>query len=137
QRQWSQGVIDRQVRHMALLLDDLLDISRITRGTLQIRKVPTELAAIVASAVETAQPLVDARGHTLAVDVPDEPVALEADPLRVAQVLSNLLANAAKFTPSGGRIEVTARREGAQAVVSVTDSGIGIEAASLPKVFDM
>ena len=137
QRQWSQGVIDRQVRHMALLLDDLLDISRITRGTLQIRKVPAELAAIVASAVETAQPLIDARKHTLVVDLPDAPVALEADPLRVAQVLSNLLANAAKFTPAGGRIEVTARREGSQAVVSVTDSGIGIDAASLPKVFDM
>ncbi len=137
QRQWSQGVIDRQVRHMALLLDDLLDISRITRGTLQIRKVPAELAAIVASAVETAQPLIDARKHTLVVDVPEAPVTLEADPLRVAQVLSNLLANAAKFTPAGGRIEVMARREGSHAVVSVTDSGIGIEAASLPKVFDM
>ena len=137
QRQWSQGVIDRQVRHMALLLDDLLDISRITRGTLQIRKVPAELAAIVASAVETAQPLIDARKHTLVVDLPDAPVALEADPLRVAQVLSNLLANAAKFTPAGGRIEVMARREGSHAVVSVTDSGIGIDAASLPKVFDM
>jgi signal transduction histidine kinase/ActR/RegA family two-component response regulator len=137
QRRWSQGVIDRQVRHMALLLDDLLDISRITRGTLQIRKVPTELAAIVNSAVETAQPLIDARGHTLALDLPAAPVALEADPLRVAQVLSNLLANAAKFTPPGGRIEVAARREGAQAVLSVTDSGIGIEAAALPRVFDM
>ncbi len=137
QRQWSQGVIDRQVRHMALLLDDLLDISRITRGTLQIRKVPAELAAIVASAVETAQPLIDARKHTLVVDLPEAPVALEADPLRVAQVLSNLLANAAKFTPAGGRIEVMARREGSHAVVSVTDSGIGIDAASLPKVFDM
>ncbi len=108
QKRWSHEVINRQVHNMALLLDDLLDISRITRGTLALRTQTTDLATIVAAAVETARPLIDTKRHTLSVQLPTERVEFAADPMRLAQVLSNLLTNAAKYTDPDGRIGLTA-----------------------------
>ena len=107
QRRWSNNVIERQVQHMSLLLDDLLDVSRITHGTLQLRKQPTDLQSIVGAAVETARPVIDERRHQLNVDVPAQ-LEVNADPLRLAQVLSNLLTNAAKYTNPHGTIRVSA-----------------------------
>ena len=137
QKRWSHDVIDRQVQHMSLLLDDLLDISRVTRGTLALRMQATELSSVIDSAVETARPMIDAKRHVLSVDVPVEPVQFTADPLRVAQVLSNLLTNAAKYTDPEGQIRISARCEGDDVVIRVKDSGIGISAAALPRVFNM
>jgi signal transduction histidine kinase len=137
QKRWSHDVIDRQVQHMSLLLDDLLDISRVTRGTLALRMQPTELASVIETAVETARPTIDTKRHVLTVEVPPEPIQFTADPLRVAQVLSNLLTNAAKYTDPEGQIRVTAGCEGEDVVIRVADTGIGISAAALPRVFNM
>jgi PAS domain S-box-containing protein len=138
QKRWSHDVINRQVQHMALLLDDLLDISRITRGTLELRTEATDLAAIVEAAVETARPAIDARGHTFSVELPREPIRLVADKLRLAQVLANLLTNAAKYTDPGGSIRLQAWREPAgELAISVRDSGIGIAPDALTSVFEM
>jgi signal transduction histidine kinase/CheY-like chemotaxis protein len=136
QRRWAHDVIERQVQHMSLLLDDLLDVSRITHGTLQLRRRKTDLEAILSAAVETARPLIDARHHQLVKDVPDD-LHVFCDSLRLAQVLANLLTNAAKYTPPGGTIRVTAALAGGDLVMSVTDSGIGIAAEDLPRVFGM
>jgi signal transduction histidine kinase/ActR/RegA family two-component response regulator len=137
QRQWGREVIARQVEHMALLLDDLLDVSRITRGRLDLKKEYVSLGKLVATAVETARPLIDAKQHTLSVSLPSEPVELNVDPLRIAQALSNLLTNAAKYTDPGGRIEVRASvsRHGLQ--IDVSDTGIGIEPLAMPRIFEM
>jgi signal transduction histidine kinase len=137
QKRWSHDVIDRQVQYMSLLLDDLLDISRVTRGTLVLRIQPTELAAAVDVAIETARPIIDARRHVLSVDLPHEPLQFSADPLRLAQILSNLLTNAAKYTNSEGQIRLGARCEGGQLVIRVADSGVGISAENLPRIFRM
>jgi signal transduction histidine kinase len=137
QKRWSHDVIDRQVQHMSLLLDDLLDISRVTRGTLALRMQPTELSSIIDTAVETARPTIDAKRHVLSVEVPAEPIQFTADPLRVAQVLSNLLTNAAKYTDPEGQIRLIARCEADSVIIRVADSGIGISAAALPRVFNM
>jgi len=137
QKRWSHDVIDRQVQHMSLLLDDLLDISRVTRGTLALRMQTTELSSVIDSAVETARPTIDAKRHVLSVEVPAEPIQFTADPLRVAQVLSNLLTNAAKYTDPEGQIRLSAGCEGTDVVIRVKDSGIGISAAALPRVFNM
>jgi CheY-like chemotaxis protein len=125
------------VQHMSLLLDDLLDISRVTRGTLALRMQSAELASVIDSAVETARPTIDTKRHVLTVDIPPEPIRFTADPLRVAQVLSNLLTNAAKYTDPEGQIRVTARCDGDDVTICVADSGIGISAAALPRVFNM
>jgi len=137
QKRWSSEVIDRQVSHMALLLDDLLDVSRITRGALTLRKAPTDLSDVFVSAVETARPLIDAKGHRLQVCLGDSPLMLDADPLRLAQVVANLLTNAAKYTDPGGSIRLLARRQGDEAVIEVHDNGIGIPADALVDVFRM
>jgi signal transduction histidine kinase len=137
QKRWSHDVIDRQVQHMSLLLDDLLDISRVTRGTLALRMQATELSSVIDTAVETARPTIDTKRHILSVEVPAEPIQFTADPLRVAQVLSNLLTNAAKYTDPEGQIRLIARSEGDDVVICVKDSGIGISAATLPRVFNM
>jgi PAS domain S-box-containing protein len=137
QKRWSHDVISRQVHHMALLLDDLLDISRITRGTLGLRPEMTSVSAVVEAALETARPAIDAKRHTLEVVLPEEPVRLAADPLRLAQVLSNLLTNAAKYTDPEGRIRLRAFRENDTLVISVADNGVGIEPESLKDVFVM
>jgi len=137
QKRWSHDVISRQVEHMSRLLDDLLDISRITRGTLELRTELTELRAIIDAAVETARPTIDAKEHELSIDLPPEPVHLAADPLRLAQVLANLLTNAAKYTNPRGYIRISGRRHEDRVVISVLDTGIGIPTEALSAVFDM
>ena len=122
---------------MSLLLDDLLDVSRITRGTLELRRQATELAAIVEAAVETARPAIDAKRHELFVDIPPTTVRFSADPLRLAQVLSNLLTNAAKYTDPEGQVKLSAAVEGGMLTLTVTDSGIGIPPEDIPGVFAM
>jgi signal transduction histidine kinase/ActR/RegA family two-component response regulator len=135
--QRASDVIERQIRHLARLVEDLLDVSRITRGKIELRRSPVDLAAVVLNAVETSQPLITDRGHEFTLELPPEPLPLDADPVRLAQVLANLLNNAAKYTPRGGRISLTAAREGGIVVIRVKDSGIGIAADVLPKIFDM
>jgi PAS domain S-box-containing protein len=133
---WARGILDRQVRQMARLVDDLSDMALIRRGTIRILKEPVELAAVVAQAVEMSRPLTDGREQGLTVSVPAEPAWLDADPARLAQVLVNLLHNASKYTDRGGRIGLTARREGGEVVLRVEDDGSGIPAETLPRVFD-
>jgi signal transduction histidine kinase/ActR/RegA family two-component response regulator len=137
QRRWADEIMERQVTHMSRLLDDLLDISRITRGKLELKKVPAELTSVLSAAIETARPLLDAKQHTLALEFPREAMRLEADPVRLAQVFSNLLINAAKYTDPHGNIQLNARREGEEIVVSVRDNGIGISAQMMPRLFTM
>jgi signal transduction histidine kinase len=137
QLRWSQGVIERQVRHMGRLLDDLLDVSRITRGTLELRRERLDINAVVEAAVETSRPAIDAKGHTLVIAVAPGLPQIEADGLRLAQVLSNLLTNAAKYTDPGGRIELTLERQDTALLIRVADSGIGIEPDALPRMFQM
>jgi PAS domain S-box-containing protein len=135
--QRAQEMIERQVKHLARLVDDLLDVSRITSGKIKLRKESVELAAVLARAVETSRPLIDARRHELTITLPPESLRLEADTTRLAQVVSNLLNNAAKYTEEGGRIGLTVQREGAVAVLRVKDNGMGIPADLLPQVFDL
>ena len=137
QKHWSHDVIDRQVGHMALLLDDLLDISRVTRGVLNLRVEMTDLATVIDSAVETARPVVSAKQHQLTIELPPGPVRFAGDPLRLAQIFSNLLTNAAKYTPAQGRIRLRATCDETQITVSVTDTGIGIPVESLAGLFTM
>jgi PAS domain S-box-containing protein len=134
---WSRDVIDRQVGQMARLLDDLLDVSRITRDKLELRKRRVRLAEVVEAAVETSRPIIDGGGHELAVTLPPEPVHLDADPVRLAQVFANLLNNAAKYTDGGGRIRLAAEVVGHEVAVSVKDSGIGIAPEVLPHLFEI
>src|SRR5262249_33022679 len=129
-------MMERQVQHLVRLVDDLLDVSRIMRGKIDLRKGPVELAAVVARAVETAQPLLDAQHHRLTVSLPEGPVRLEGDLVRLAQVVANLLNNAAKYTERGGRIWLTGERDGNEVVVRVRDTGIGIAPELLPHVFE-
>jgi len=133
----ARGMMERQLSQMVRLIDDLLDVSRITRGKLALRRERVDLAAVVQSAVEASRPLVEASAHRLTVALPPEPVWLDADPARLAQVLSNLLTNAAKYTDRGGDIRLTAGRYGGEAVVRVTDTGVGIAAEHLPRLFEM
>jgi two-component system CheB/CheR fusion protein len=136
-RDRSLEMMDRQLAHMVRLVDDLLDGSRIARGKLGVRRRHVTLADVVTSAVETARPAIDAAGHALDVSLPAEPVYLDADLTRLAQVFGNLLTNSAKYTPPGGRIALSADRQDGRVVVSVRDTGMGIPAGSLPHVFDM
>ncbi len=136
-RQWARDVIARQVRRMALLLDDLLEVSRITRGRLELRREPVDLGSIVAAAVETARPLIEARGHELVIDLPEQTPRLSADPLRLSQALSNLLTNAAKYTDPGGRITLRATLERGGLRLAVRDTGIGLSAEAIPNLFEM
>lgn len=133
----AREVISRQVAVMVRLIDDLLDVSRISRNKLDIRKQRVELASVVESAVESSRPLIQQSGHELTIRLPPEAVALDADPIRLAQVFLNLLNNAAKYTKRGGHIWLTADREGSDAIVSVRDNGIGIPAEMLPRIFEM
>jgi PAS domain S-box-containing protein len=137
QRQWAREVIARQVDHMALLLDDLLDVSRITRGRLELRRKNVSLRDLVSAAVETARPLIEAKQHHLHVQLPAEPVELNVDPLRISQALSNLLTNAAKFTDTGGEIVLAAHANPDGVIISVSDNGIGLSAEAIPNVFSM
>jgi signal transduction histidine kinase len=133
----ARDLMQRQLTQMVRLVDDLLDVSRITTGKLEVRKQRVELQAVIRNAIETARPFIDSQRHTLDVRLPPEPIELDADATRLAQVFSNLLNNAAKYTPPGGRIELEAEREHGQAVVRVRDSGIGIDPEVLPRIFDM
>jgi len=130
-------MMERQVRHMVRLVDDLLEVSRITRGKIELRKNIVELAAVIRNAVETTASLIESAGHRLTIEMPAEPLLLEADAVRVAQVLANLLNNATKYTEEGGEIRLGARRDGDHAILSVRDSGAGIPSEMLPRVFDM
>ena len=133
----SRDMMDRQLSHLVRLVDDLLDISRISRNKMELRRARVLLADVISSAVEIARPALEAAGHELTVSLPPEPVPLEADLTRLAQVFGNLLNNSAKYTEPGGRVWLTARREGGQVVVAVRDTGIGIPAFALPNIFDM
>ena len=137
QLQRMQDVIERQVRHLGRLVDDLLDVSRISTGRIVLKRERVELRAVLGSAVEAAQPLLDAGGHHLSMHLPEQPVHLEGDAVRLTQVFLNLLNNAAKYTPHGGRVEVSARRDGDHVQVRVRDNGIGIRAEMLPEIFLM
>ena len=133
----AREMMERQLSQMVRLVDDLLDVSRITTGKLALRREPTDLASVVASAVDTVTPYVEARQHALRIGLPSAPVHLAADPTRLAQVFSNLLHNAAKFTPPGGHIELTGELENGLVVVRVTDDGIGIAPDMVASVFEM
>ena len=133
----ARGMMQRQLGQMVRLIDDLLDVSRITRGKFELRKERIELAAVVRDAIDAARPLIDAAGHVLEIRLPDDPVYLDADPVRIAQVLSNLLNNAAKYMDHGGRIWLSAVRRGDHVQLTVRDAGIGIPAEALPSIFDM
>jgi PAS domain S-box-containing protein len=135
--QQSQQIIDRQLKQMARLLDDLLDVSRIVYNKLELRKERIELRTAIQTAVETARPAVEASRQELIVDLPPQPVLLSADPVRLAQVLSNLLSNAAKYTAPEGHIRLAARQRGDQVEISVRDDGAGIAAGALPRIFDL
>ena len=134
---WSRQVIHRQVEHMARLLDDLLDVARITRRKLELRKQPVDVGAVVDTAVEASRPLITARKHGLTIDLPPDLPLVDADPVRLAQVLSNLLTNAAKYTDPPGRIRLAARVEGNVLRISVKDNGIGLSVSVLDDIFEM
>jgi CheY-like chemotaxis protein/two-component sensor histidine kinase len=130
-------MLERQVGQMSRLVDDLLDMSRITRGKIELRRERVELASIVYQAVEAARGVYRSLGHDLQVTLPPDPVYLDADPMRLAQVIGNLLSNAAKFTDKGGHIELTVERHDGRAAIRVKDNGIGIAREHLPVIFDM
>jgi signal transduction histidine kinase/ActR/RegA family two-component response regulator len=132
-----QEMLERQVTHLVRLVDDLMEVARVTRGRIELRREPVDLGAALLSAVEASKPLIEAASHELTVDVPAEPVTVMADPVRLAQIVANLLNNAAKYTDNGGRISLSSRRDGNHAVISVRDSGIGIPVEVLPRVFDL
>lgn len=131
------GIMDKQIHHITRLVDDLLDVSRITRGKIELRKEKVDLATAVSRAVEAAHPLIASHHHTLTVNLPPEAVHLEADPTRLEQVLVNLLNNAAKYTGDGGDIRLTTERDNGHVLIRVRDTGMGIPPELLPKVFDL
>jgi signal transduction histidine kinase/ActR/RegA family two-component response regulator len=133
----ATNIVERQVTHLARLLDDLLDVSRLTRGKIELRKEAITLQTIVAAALEATRGVIDARRHVESVSLPETPLWLTADPARITQVVGNLLDNAAKYTPRGGEIAVTGSREGGEVVLRVRDTGIGIAPEVLPRVFDL
>jgi signal transduction histidine kinase/DNA-binding response OmpR family regulator len=133
----ERRVIERQVEHVVRLVDDLLDVSRITRGKVELKRVEVELADVIAKAIEIAGPLVEEHAHILSVDVPRTGLRVSADPVRMAQVFANLLTNAAKYTGERGAIAIRATRDGAEVVARVTDSGVGIDPEMLPRVFEV
>ncbi len=133
----TRAMMERQLSQLVRLVDDLLDVSRITTGKLELRRERVDLAAVVRDAVEASRPLIDRGGHELTVTLPPDPIPLDADPVRLAQVFLNLLSNAAKYSDPGGHIRLSARRDGGEVEVSVRDTGIGIPAADLARVFDV
>jgi CheY-like chemotaxis protein/two-component sensor histidine kinase len=133
----TRDMMERQVHHLVRLVDDLLDVSRVMRGKITLRREPVELSAIIARAVETAQPLIEIQRHALEISIPKESLPLDADPVRLTQVVGNLLTNAAKYTDSKGRIWLTVNRDGEQAVLTIRDTGIGIAPDMLSHVFEL
>jgi CheY-like chemotaxis protein len=137
QSQWALEVIERQTQHMTRLIDDLLDVSRITQNKLELRTLRVEFAEVVRVAVETSRPLIEAAGHELTVVLPSAALFLNADLTRLSQALANLLNNAAKYTERGGHVWLAAERQGSDVVITVRDNGTGIPPEMLPRVFDM
>jgi signal transduction histidine kinase/ActR/RegA family two-component response regulator len=135
--QRAREVVERQVRHQARLLDDLLDVSRITRGRIRLRKAPVDMCSAVSAAVEATRPLIDSRSHTLTVALPDTALPVAADPTRLTQIVTNLLDNAAKYTNPGGQIDVAAEGDGGHVVLRVRDTGIGIPLDMQGRIFDL
>jgi PAS domain S-box-containing protein len=133
----ARELMERQLHQLVRLVDDLLDVSRIIRGKVELRKERADLAGVIASAIETARPVIDAFGHELAVLLPDQPLEVEGDVVRLAQVVSNLLTNAARYSGKGGRINLDAWHEGGEALISVRDYGVGIPPELLPRIFDL
>jgi CheY-like chemotaxis protein/two-component sensor histidine kinase len=136
-RSEAWDLIDRQVQHLTRLVDDLLDVSRITQGKVVLQKERLDLAAVVSRAIEASRPLIDARHHELFVTLPSQAVRVEGDPVRLAQVFANLLNNAAKYTLDGGRLQLFVERTSDEALVRVRDNGVGISADLLPRVFEL
>ena len=134
---WAQQVIQRQLASLTRLVDDLLDVSRITRGKITLTREPVELATLITRAVETIQPLIQERDHELTLQVPSESLRVNGDPTRLTQALGNVLGNAAKYTDRGGRIELLCSPRGADVEIRVRDNGIGISAELLPRIFDL
>jgi signal transduction histidine kinase/ActR/RegA family two-component response regulator len=134
---WALEVADRQMEHMTRLVDDLLDLARITGNTLELRREPVELAEVLRSAAETSRPLIEASGQEFQVALPETPLFLDGDLARLSQVISNLLNNSAKYTERGGRIELAAERHLGEAVITVRDTGAGIPGDMLPRIFDV
>lgn len=132
-----RDTLDRQVQQLTTLVDDLLEVSHITRGKLKLHKQRMSLAEIVRDSLETVKPHIDAAGHELTTDLPEQPIEVYADPHRLAQVLSNVLNNAAKYTPNGGRISLTVKRQQDEAVLTVKDTGVGISAEDQARIFDI
>lgn len=128
-------VVERQITHLARLIDDLMDVARITSGNVRLQCEDVTLAVVISQALEVCRPLLDASGHELEVSLPAAPVVLHADPVRLVQILANILANAGKYTPEPGKISLEVRVEGDEVIFVVTDPGIGIEAASLAQIF--
>jgi PAS domain S-box-containing protein len=135
--EWASGIVDRQVQYLVRLVDDLLDVSRITRGMITIQKQPVDVAQVITRAVETVRPLIEAREQELTVDVISEPVQVDGDPVRLPQVIANILNNAAKYTPVGGHIRIHVARRGSDVEIHVQDDGLGIRADVLPRIFDL
>jgi CheY-like chemotaxis protein len=131
------GIIDRQVRQMTHLVDDLLDVSRITAGRVRLQEEVLDLSAVLALAIESSRPALENSGNEFALDLPQQPIYVRGDRVRLAQVFSNILGNAAKYTPGGGNVRLELRREDTQAVVRIRDSGIGIPPHMLKFVFDL
>ncbi len=132
-----RDMIERQARHMTRLVDDILDVSRISQGKITLDRAPIELAPAIRRAVDAARPLIEGRQQDLSVSLPAEAIWLEADPIRVEQILVNLVSNATKYTGAGGRIWVMASRIDDEAVITVRDTGVGIEPEMLPRIFEM
>jgi signal transduction histidine kinase/ActR/RegA family two-component response regulator len=135
--QRAREIVERQALHQARLLDDLLDVSRITRGKIELRRRKVDLGAAISEVVESTRSLMNAKAQTLSVALPEDPIYVDTDPTRLTQILSNLLSNATKYTHAGGRIAVACRREGEHAVIVVRDNGIGIPRETLTRIFDL
>lgn len=133
----ERGIIERQAKHLVALVDDLLDVSRVTQGKVQLRRQLVEASEVIVKAIETASPLLEEKHHTLSIDVAAAGLLIDADAERLAQVIANLLTNAAKYTEPNGQVRVTAQRDGDDVAITITDNGIGISADMLPTVFDM
>ncbi|MEZ2349908.1 ATP-binding protein [Caballeronia sp. RCC_10] len=135
--QWGYGVLDRQLNQLSHLVDDLLDVSRISAGKIELRRAPVNVAEAMQTALEASRPRITAASHHITVDAPPEPLTVDADPTRLSQIMQNLLNNAAKYTPPGGNIWFSAFREDGEAVIVVRDSGIGIDETDLPSLFGL
>ena len=133
----TREIMERQVAHMVHLIDDLLDVSRITRGKVQLKKERVDICTVLDAALDLSRPHIEESRHGLFISAPKEPLLLDVDPTRMSQVVSNLLNNAAKYTPKGGRIELSAERDGSEAIIQVRDNGVGFTPGALPKLFEL